>query len=118
MVLGEYPAVMVSYDLHKWQFNRFMGLGNESHNKQYIQIVTDSRHDKRNTNAKIPLWEVWKEQTPQAPQDTEYNYLLWRKEAKDNNEISDTYDFTINVFYIAEDEVIDKGEDLFRRKEQ
>ena len=118
MVLGEYPAVMVSYDLHKWQFNRFMGLGNESHNKQYIQIVTDSRQDKRNTNAKIPLWEVWKEQTPQAPQETEYNYLLRRKEAKENNEKSETYDITKNAFYIAEDEVIDKGEDLFRRKEQ
>ena len=117
MVLGEYPAVMVSYDLHKWQFNRFMGLGNESHNKQYIQIVTDSRQDKRNTNAKIPLWEVWKEQTPQAPQETEYNYLLRRKEAKENNEKSETYDITKNAFYIAEDEVIDKGEDLFRRKE-
>lgn len=117
MVLGEYPAVMVSYDLHKWQFNRFMGLGNESHNKQYIQIVTDSRQDKRNTNAKIPLWEVWKEQTPQAPQEIEYNYLLRRKEAKENNEKSETYDITKNAFYIAEDEVIDKGEDLFRRKE-
>lgn len=94
MVLGEYPAVMVSYDLHKWQFNRFMGLGNESHNKQYIQIVTDSRQDRRNTNAKIPLWEVWKEQTPQAPQEIEYNYLLRRKEAKENNEKSETYDIT------------------------
>lgn len=115
MVLGEYPAVMVSYDLHKWQFNRFMGLGNESHNKQYIQIVTDSRPDKRNTNAKIPLWEIWKEQTPQ---ETEYNYLLRRKEVQENNEKSETYDITKNAFYITEDEVINKGQDLFRRKEQ
>ena len=95
-----------------------MGLGNESHNKQYIQIVTDSRQDKRNTNAKIPLWEVWKEQTPQAPQETEYNYLLRRKETKENNEKSETYDITKNAFYSAEDEVIDKGEDVFRRKEE
>lgn len=115
MVLGEYPAVMVSYDLHKWQFNRFMGLGNESHNKKYIQIVTDSRPDKRNTNAKIPLWEIWKEQTTQ---ETEYNYLLRRKEVKENNEKSETYDITKNAFYITEDEVINKGQDLFRRKEQ
>lgn len=118
MVLGEYPAVMVSYDLHKWQFNRFMGLGNESHNKKYIQIVTDSRPDKRNTNAKIPLWEIWKEQIPQIPQETEFNYLLRRKEAKENDEKSETYDITKNAFYITEDEVINKGQDLFRRKEQ
>lgn len=63
-------------------------------------------------------WQTTKEQTPQAPQETEYNYLLRRKEAKENNEKSETYDITKNAFYIAEDEVIDKGEDLFRRKEQ
>lgn len=107
MVLGEYPAVMKSDDLHKWMFNGMMGLGSKKHNAKYIQIVTDSRLNLRDTNNPVPLWKIW----DNSQEDDEYEDKIENKEIN-SEPIVDKSDF-----FVKEGAFIDNGENLFRRSE-
>lgn len=63
MTLGQHPAVMISPDLHKWYFNRMMGLGSKSHNKMYIESVSTSRPNICDTNTTPELWKKWEDKS-------------------------------------------------------
>ena len=59
VVSRAHPAMMVSPDLSKWQFNRMLGLGDQEHNRK----VREERERKRpiltETGGEIPLWNIW-----------------------------------------------------------
>lgn len=59
VVSRAHPAMMVSPDLSKWQFNKMLGLGDKEHNRR----VREERERKRpvlaTAGGEIPLWNIW-----------------------------------------------------------
>lgn len=60
LTLGEFPAMMQSDDLHKWFFNKMLGLGDEKHNNNYIALLSQNRPTTCDTNKPLQLWKPWK----------------------------------------------------------
>lgn len=55
------PSVMYSPDISKWLFNRMLGLGNEEHNSQLIELDENSRPDRGEKRTVQQIWKPWEE---------------------------------------------------------
>ena len=55
------PSVMYSPDISKWLFNRMLGLGNEEHNSQLIELDENARPDRGEKRTVQQIWKPWEE---------------------------------------------------------
>lgn len=55
------PSVMYSPDISKWLFNRMLGLGNEKHNSQLIELDENARPDRGEKRTVQQIWKPWEE---------------------------------------------------------
>lgn len=59
MLSGEYPAIMQSPDLSRYDANEILGLGSPEHNQEVIRERTQERKERKIGEPK--LWGIWKD---------------------------------------------------------
>lgn len=59
IISANFPAIMQSPDISKWQFNEMLGLGSPDHNRRLIEIDENSRPLRGGTSTPLQLWKPW-----------------------------------------------------------